>query len=504
MQKIFDSEAEEVFLRSILYHVEFSDLYEHISPAMLYGEVKGSDWSPIAGRYLYEVIRNLYIELRNFPHKDSVRNRILTNKSPISGIKESDILSYVDRLYNKGKTSSIEAKDSRIRIFKSYQYRLAASLIEQAAEDMKNKSGDEVLDFLHKNSIIQAEATSDYEITDYFSTRQNRMKRIRSIQEGIDPKVLKIPFGIRGLDIETGGGMAPGELIIGAAAVGRGKTIFMQDSCAYNVERNNGCVFFTKEMNANEIGLRFDSRFTGIPHPRFYDSIINEKEFTVWEDKLSHINGPLRIVAIKRDFSISRCRDILNSLDWTFDVRVAYFDYINIMEPSDQKFKGRSAHEIGMIVCEEMKDLLQERGHPAVTMCQLKPQSKDKLKVSYDDFALAKLAPSAFGNVVFAILSDDWLEAAGRGILQILKIRAKKPNQTMYDMFPVHDSIRIDTNVRGVPNHPAPKMAQQFYTVQPAETEFDHEQIKKDSIVVIDQNGIPVKDDKVFIDSSGQ
>jgi hypothetical protein len=248
---------------------------------------------------------------------------------------------------------------------------------------------------------------------------------------------------------------------------------------------------FTKEMTDLEVGLRFDSRFTGLMHPKLHQAQIVESDFEVWKSKVGSLGDYLRIVVMKRDFTPQRMRSILQSLDWTFYTRVVYCDYLNIMHPSEERDRHKPSYESGGILCEELKDLAVERNHPLMTMCQLKPQSSDKLHITYDDIALNKLAVSANANVVFGILADKWLQQMGKAVLQILKIRQKQPENEMWNMFPALNYIRIDTNVHGLANHPAPQFQQQFHAsnMQAMENKFGKKEDK--NIRVIDADGKP-------------
>jgi replicative DNA helicase len=502
MAQAYDAEAEKTLLRSMLHGVEFVDLHDHIEPKMLYGVMRGTDWQPVLHKYIYQAIRLLYAELRAIPKVESVIAKLKSGRMELAAnVTPQMISATVEKLYETDPPDPVDAKDARIRVYQSFTFRHAGEVLTGSVNLMKETSdGDRVLKYMLENSSINVNKTKDYEISDYFSELHDRAEKIRAIQRGEDDSIKKIPFGIRGLDAETGG-LSAGELAIGLLAPGRGKTIGLIDSCANNVELGNNPVMFTREMTNYEVGIRFDSRLSGIAHPKFYGAVIEEKEFTVWENKIDEIAQkfrlaekpmPLRIVTMKREFTVQRMREILMSLDWDYDVRVIYADYLGIMDPSDERDRRRASHEVGMIVCEELKDLALERNDPIMTMAQLKPQSSDKLRITWDDVALTKQAISNFANVAFAILADEWLKAMGKSILQIMKLRAKSPEKEMWDMFPVHDMMRIDSNRHGVSGHPAPQLDQSFQKnfVLPDE---DHTKNKRPAVVVRDQAGIMLK-----------
>lgn len=494
MAQAYDAEAEKTFLRAMLHGVEFVDLYDHIEPKMMYGQMRGTDWQPILHQYVYHAIRLLYAELRAIPKVESVIAKLKSGRVEIAAsVNHQMITATVEKLYESGAPDAVDAKDARIRIYQSYMYRHAGEVLQSSLEIMKNTSdGERTLQHMMENAAINVSKTKDYEISDYFSQLPDRIEKVRAIQRGDDDTVKKIPFGIRGLDAETGGGMAPGEVTIGLLGPGRGKSIGLLDSCANNAELGNNPVLFTKEMTNYEVSLRFDSRFTGIPHPKLYSALIDEKEFTVWKQKVSAINKPMRIVTMKREFTMQRVREIMMSLDWDYDSRVVYLDYLGLIEPNDERDRRRAGHEASMIVCAELKDLALERNQPFMTMGQLKPQSVDKLRITWDDVAISKQAISNFSNVAFAILADEWLKAMGKSILQLLKLRAKSPEKEMWDMFPVHDLMRIDSNRHGVSGHPAPQLEQSFQKnfVLP---EDDYTKHKRPTVVVRDVHGMALK-----------
>lgn len=485
----YDPQAENVFIRSILYGVEFVSLYEHITPNMIYGHMlSDGNWYSVGVKHVYDAVRSLYPDIKAVPTKDMMIARIKQKPVPVAGISVDLSVAFLERLYSEPVPTSGEAIDSRIRVYNSYAFRYAGELITRAAEMMKNDTPDSVLAMLSKSSIIKADKTSDYEIVNYANALSQRQERLRAQARGDDPTVARIPFGIRGLDIEVGG-MQPGDFIVGALGPGRGKSIALNDSCAYNVELGHTCVLFTKEMNSYEQGIRFDARFTAIQHPKFFAASLDAQEFTTWENKIRGLPGKLVIVTVKRNFTPQRVAEILANLDWQYEVRAVYLDYLNLMEPTEEKHRNKPEWEKGGILCEELKEVAQERLNPFMTMCQLKPQSVNKTRITYDDIAAAKLAVAANANVVFAILADEWAKSIGKAYLQILKIRHRSPEKEVYDMHPQMDYIRIDSNVHNMPNHPAPQMAQVFKELPASATQIEQ---PPRGVQIYDANGQPI------------
>jgi replicative DNA helicase len=485
----YDAQAENTFMRAMLNGVEFVSLYEHITPEMIYGHMLGDgNWYSVGVKHIYEAIRSLYPDIKSVPTKEMLINRLRQRPMPVTGVAPEIGIAFLERFYTEAVPTSAEATDARIRVYKAYAYRYAGGLLTRAAEMMRVDDPDAVLNMLSRSSTIKADKTSDYDITNYANTLAQRQERLRSQARGDDPTVIRIPFGIRGLDIETGG-MQPGDLIIGALGPGRGKSIALNDSCAFNTDLGHTCVLFTKEMNAYEQGIRFDSRFTGIPHPRYFAAALSVQEMQTWESKIKGLNGKLIIVTVKRNFTPQRVAEVLGNLDWEYDIRAVYLDYLNLMEPNDEKHRNKPEWEKGGILCEELKEVAQERLNPFVTMCQLKPQSINKNRITYDDIAAAKLAVAANANVVFAILADEWAKSVGKSYLQILKIRHRTPDKDCYDMFPQLDYIRIDSNVHNLPNHPAPVMPQMFKDLSLTAARGEQ---KPQQLTVLDGNGQPI------------
>ncbi len=446
----YDVNAEEIVIRGLLYpstHLVFDEVYYNVKPEYFGGS--SVDQKSGLLKDFFKTIVMLRDKLHTLPTPDIIKKELIRDRK-ITQV-HSDI-AYLEKLLVLQHPTEINVRDAYLRMLAVYDNRCAASTCEEALDMLSRKGGTAALEHMRSAGAARTRnLRKEFKVFDYVDEYGLRKRYQVEAQSNMVTGPKRIPFGIHGLDAATGGA-GPGEFIVIAGATGGGKTISLQDIAAHMVEQGLSVAFFSKEMVETELGYRFDSRFSGVQHPHFFEHQLSQNEFSIWDATMQNIpKNRLKLIIMNRNFTVEQMDKALDSMEWNFRPDVVFADYIGIMHPSGGNTRGWEAKEI---VCEELKDLGRDRSFPTISAAQLVASAREKLEITIEDIAVGKLAISQAADVIAAILSDPWLKAINKAVLQILKVRGKEPQRVRYDLFPDLNRIRIDTGFHQPPLPP--------------------------------------------------
>jgi len=150
-----------------------------------------------------------------------------------------------------------------------------------------------------------------------------------------------IPTGWDRLDELTSGGLGRGEYGLILAPTGAGKSLCLVHLGVQALKRGQNVVYYTLELSAEVIGLRFDSCLTGIP----IDELRNHKEKVL--EELTKITGQLIIKQYpKKSASMMTVKNHLSRLkSQGFIPDMIELDYLDLLKSSSIRKELR--YEIG-------------------------------------------------------------------------------------------------------------------------------------------------------------
>ena len=180
--------------------------------------------------------------------------------------------------------------------------------------------------------------------------------------------VLGVPSGLSGLD-ELTNGFQKGEMIIVGARPSMGKTalaLTMMQHIA--IENAVPCGFFSLEMSATQIGLRFFSQIALIPSSKLRGGVLKTSEFKKLQDAAEVCNpAPLYVVDMP-NIKLLDLRALARRMVLNYGVQIIFIDYIGLItseNPAAPVYEQQSA------ISKSLKSLARELEIPLVVLCQV-------------------------------------------------------------------------------------------------------------------------------------
>jgi len=248
---------------------------------------------------------------------------------------------------------------------------------------------------------------------DYFEELDHRLEKLkREI----------VPTGLKDLDTLLGGGMGKGELIIVVGGPSIGKSFFMQVVSANVVLQNKNVIYYTLELYEHQVGVRFDSRFSGIS----IDDVPTNKEFV--KNKLINLSnkGKFKIKEYPaKTSSVNILRMHLNKLMMeNFIPDLIVVDYADLLKGrkgiNEKRFELESIYE-------DLRALAYDFNVPVLSASQA-----NKAEYNNEVVTIASLAESfakaAVADIIITISRrmDDKLSTPPKARMFIAKNRAGK------------------------------------------------------------------------------
>lgn len=187
--------------------------------------------------------------------------------------------------------------------------------------------------------------------------------------EAADGKVKSVKTGLVDLDKMLNGGLRKGQLIIGGARPGQGKTGLLV-TVALNAARREKrrSLIFSLEMTSVELTHRFISQMTEIPVDRLISGRLMENEWPIYTNAIEELADlPITIIDLPA-MRIGNVRQMARREMAKNQFDVIFFDYIQLGEP-DKDSNSRQV-DVGK-VSRGLKALAKELDVPIFGLAQL-------------------------------------------------------------------------------------------------------------------------------------
>lgn len=272
---------------------------------------------------------------------------------------------YVSQLTNRIASSANIEFHARIveqKYLSRELIRLGTEVIKSSYED-----GTDVFD-----TIAQMQ-TDLRNLTNFLKTKARSISEIygemvEGITNVLDGKVsLGVPSGYENIDRVTGGWQR-GDLYIGAARPGMGKTAFILN-CAKNaaVDFKKPVAIFSLEMTAIRLVGRLTASEAQISSTKINQSTIEREDLITLGGKCSKlVNAPIYIDDTP-NLDFETLRMLLIQMVAQYGVEMAYIDYLQLMRGN---IKGNREAEIAYI-SRNLKGLAKELNIPIFALSQL-------------------------------------------------------------------------------------------------------------------------------------
>ncbi len=239
----------------------------------------------------------------------------------------------------------------------------------------------------------------------------------------------RLPFDLDLFNKITKGGLPNKTLNIALAGTGVGKSLFMCHCAAAGLSAGKNVLYITMEMSEERIAERIDANLLDTPIDKL-DTLTKEqlmrgvenlktngklivKEYPTGQAHTNHFRALMNELKLKRNF----VPDII------------YIDYLNICASSRMKGMGGAINSYSYIkaIAEEIRGLAVEFDVPIVSATQTTRSGFSNSDVGLEDTSESFGLP-ATADLMFALISNEELEADGQILVKQLKNRYNDPN----------------------------------------------------------------------------
>ena len=390
----FGTHFQTKVLQSLLLDAKFFDRIFDILE-LNYFDSKPHYW-------LYETVQKYYDEYKLPPTLDNLEVFVLGEKDDLMKHQLSEIV----RTIRKSATTDIAfIKDEAIKFCRYMKMKKA---LYQSIDFWEKEKYEDIWKVMKDALRAGEESNIGHE---YFSDHALE-QRISLMKRS------PVATGLKHLDEVLNGGLSKGELGVIVAPTGLGKSWLLALCGKTAVENSLKVIHYTLELYEHQVGLRYDTIFTGYPADKIPFHIADVKK------KLAslkvHDNLIIKHYPTKR-FTIAMLRNHLDKLHQSgYTPDMVIVDYADLMKPS-QKYDQKRFEQEGTY--EELRGLAGELNIPIWTASQSNRGSLDSEVVSLAAIA-ESFAKAAVSDIIITLSRtvEDKLKNIGR--LFIAKNRA--------------------------------------------------------------------------------
>lgn len=234
----------------------------------------------------------------------------------------------------------------------------------------------------------------------------------------------KIPFDLEKFNTITKGGLPNKTLNIALAGTGVGKSLFMCHCAAAALTQGKNVLYVTCEMSEEKIAERIDANLLNVNIRDI--SSLPEQIFT---SRVSEIGRKTQGRLIIKEYPtasahVGHFKSLLNelSLKKSFKPDIIFIDYLNIC--ASARYKGHIVNSYTYVkaIAEELRGLACEHDVPIISATQTTRSGYGNSDVELTDTSESFGLP-ATADLMFALISNEELEQAGRIMVKQLKNR---------------------------------------------------------------------------------
>jgi len=242
----------------------------------------------------------------------------------------------------------------------------------------------------------------------------------------------RLPWDLDYFNRITKGGLPNKTLNIALAGTGVGKSLFMCHAAAAAMSQNKNVLYITLEMSEERIAERIDANLLNVPIDQLEH--LSKEMFSNRVKKVADkTTGKLIIKEYPTGSAHSNhFRALLNELKLKkkFTPDIIFVDYLNICSSSRMKAMGGAINSYTYIksIAEELRGLAVEFDVPLVSATQTTRSGYSNDDVGLEDTSESFGLP-ATADLMFALISNDELNAQGQILVKQLKNRYNDPGQ---------------------------------------------------------------------------
>ena len=240
----------------------------------------------------------------------------------------------------------------------------------------------------------------------------------------------KVPFDLELFNSITKGGLSNKSLNIALAGTGVGKSLFMCHVAAGALNAGKNALYITMEMSEERIAERIDANLLDIPIGEI--DTLSRENFIERVSKLkTKTNGKLIVKEYPTgSANANHFRALLNELKLkkSFVPDIIFIDYLNICSSARIKMGGSTnSYTYIKAIAEELRGLAVEFNLPIVSATQTTRTGYSSSDPGLEDTSESFGLP-ATADLMFALVSNEELDAQGQIMVKQLKNRYNDPN----------------------------------------------------------------------------
>lgn len=166
-----------------------------------------------------------------------------------------------------------------------------------------------------------------------------------------------IPTGFP--EIDENGGICPTDLVIIAAYSSQGKSSLALDICLNAARHNHVCVFYSLEMQSIQLMARMLSAETGVSSAKILRSPLSGEDLKMVDVGLGKVENLPIYYDDTATLSFERILSSIRFLHRKKNLRVAFIDYLQILQNNDRR-KNQTEEQFFGMVTRMLKNLAKE------------------------------------------------------------------------------------------------------------------------------------------------
>jgi len=329
----------------------------------------------------------------------------------------------------------------------------SVSILDSKSE---KKTKGEIPQLLSDALGVSFDNNIGHDYTQDFDSRYDSYHKVES----------RIRFDLDLFNKITKGGLPIKTLNIALAGTGVGKSLFMCHVAAGNLSQGQNVLYITMEMAEEKIAERIDANLLNIDLDEL--RTISKEDYT---RKFSALKAKTQGKLIIKEYptagaSVLHFRALLNDLALKKNFRpdIIFIDYLNICCSARIK-PGANVNSYSYIkaIAEELRGLAVEFGLPVVSATQTTRSGFSNSDPGLEDTSESFGLPATV-DFMFALVSNEELEALGQILVKQLKNRYGDPNlhkrfvlgidRAKMRLYDVEDSAQQDIVDAGIPDKP--------------------------------------------------
>ena len=266
--------------------------------------------------------------------------------------------------WNKGTVKY--ATEQLRRVFTARKLRELATDIVAAVDD-GDKGIDEIVTTVEDAIYKLSAETDDVKI---LTPHDHAVSMMQTLERRMNQKSNGgISTSFSKLNNALNGGFLPGQLIIIAAATGRGKTAFAMNlmrDVAIVAKQNS--LYINTEMGAEQMDCRWEAILAKVEHSKIASGTVDDIEFRAIMQSLDHMkNSGFHSVTVP-DLNMGTLASIIKRFKAKTDMKFCVVDYVGRMDTSDPKL---AEWQVYKTIAKKLKTLAQETQSTIIMLAQV-------------------------------------------------------------------------------------------------------------------------------------